>query len=433
MFGSDDFIETELDAWLACHVLLLGAWLAGELAGRVLRGLVPSVIARRWIGAIGIALVLAAPLVLGPRLPFMSLYDLGLVALIVALSFARLALPSRLVPAPPFAWALAAIVLLAGLGGVEWWARDRRVAHTWGLSPSLALFTPQGARDVRAMALYRDDGLYRTRVHAAPPGAGPRIIHLGDSMTEAADVPDGAGFCARLGARHPDEGHVDLGVSATGPDLHYLLLRKHAEALRPSLVVHHVFPGNDVADIDRPLAFCGGGPLLDNGDPPAWRCPEPRWDTSLAQLARWGPPPYPLRLLARHFAIAEQLEYRFEAALAPGPPWTFDEVRGLSRLAAILAAEDAFVRARGARLLVVVLPVRETYVAEHPVARARVVEAVRRSGVRFLDAAQALADAPPGGRTWQPAPGNPHFDIDGHAAYAAWLDGRLRDALREAR
>src|SRR5262249_32973640 len=89
-------------------------------------------------------------------------------------------------------------------------------------------------------------------------------------------------------------------------DFYYLAGKAWIErmALKPDLVVVHLFPGNDVDDMDQPIACCDDGPLLDyRPDGAVARCPHVSWPAgegeSLGWFARHSPPPYPLLYGAR--------------------------------------------------------------------------------------------------------------------------------------
>jgi lysophospholipase L1-like esterase len=98
------------------------------------------------------------------------------------------------------------------------------------------------------------DGL-RDRDHgvAKPPGTF-RIAVLGDSMTEAMQVPRERDFCSilearlrgcpRLAGKSPEV--LNFGVSGYGTAQELLMLRERVWKYSPDLVVLAMFPGNDI-------------------------------------------------------------------------------------------------------------------------------------------------------------------------------------------
>jgi lysophospholipase L1-like esterase len=93
------------------------------------------------------------------------------------------------------------------------------------------------------------------------PGGTRRIVVLGDSITEALQVPLDESFPAVLearlaGGRAPIE-VLNLGVSATGTGQQYLLFRERGRRYAPDVVVVAFFMGNDYRNNSRTL----------NGDP----------------------------------------------------------------------------------------------------------------------------------------------------------------------
>lgn len=421
----------ESSAWLVAALLVLLPWTAGLSLGRSLRR-ISSLPRRRILVVLSCAALLAMPLVALPRWPYLSLYDALLAAALFDGALLLHAWPALRRPAPLLAWLASGALLLAGLYGVELWAEAHPPARTYGISKSLRFFYSPEQHDVRASTLYATANRFVSHRHhneLPPPTSASRVLHLGDSMLAGWEVPVDSTFTALLQRERPDETDYNLGVDATGPDYQYAQLQRLYDAIRPTLIVQHVFPGNDVSDIDRPYVFCDGAPLLTDDVPPRWRCPEPRWRIDLHELLRFGPPPYPLRVSAQRFALAERFEFWFEATLSHIPE--LDVERNLRRLRDILAATAAFARDRGVPYRVVVLPVRPSFFYERFVPRERVVQAVRDSGVDFFDVgpdfAAAMA-AHPERRWFQPAPANPHFDVDGHRYYADWLAAHVLPA-----
>ena len=95
----------------------------------------------------------------------------------------------------------------------------------------------------------------RDREHAIhkPPGTF-RIAVLGDSMSEALQVPMERNFssvlerrlqgCPALGGRRPEA--LNFGVSGYGTAQEFILLRERVWKFEPDLILLAVFPGNDI-------------------------------------------------------------------------------------------------------------------------------------------------------------------------------------------
>lgn len=264
---------------------------------------------------------------------------------------------------------------------------------------------------------------------------GRVVLHLGDSMVEGTTVsPDGV-LTTLLDRLAPGTRHVNAAHAGAGPDYHLAMLRGRGEALRPAVVVLWIYAGNDLADLDKPYACCGAGPLLDAAG--AWRCPEPRWRFPARALYARSPVPHPLRVLASSSAFAAHLAWTWaglaswlEPALGgrPGEPVSEE---AWARLRAVVRAFVAETGRLGARLVVVALPHRSTVEWEDPSAEIahlvhlRVVETLREEGVPFLDPAALLRRAArEEGRTDLYAPFGPteeHFGDPGHRLLAEWL------------
>ena len=135
-------------------------------------------------------------------------------------------------------------------------------------------------------------------------------------MVAGGDMPLAVRFVERLSAlRSPAEEHLNLGISNTGTDAHLLVARAWLAPLGATGVVLHVFPGNDIAEIDMPYPCCDDGPLLDYANsPPIARCAAPIWRFSRGALLAQGPPPFPLRVLAVHSTLAHRLASWLERA-----------------------------------------------------------------------------------------------------------------------
>src|ERR1039457_3727344 len=106
----------------------------------------------------------------------------------------------------------------------------------------------------RSWVAVNSDGM-RDREHAVekPPGTF-RIAVLGDSMTEAMQVPRERNFssilenrlrgCRQLGGKTPET--LNFGVSGYGTAQELIMLRTRVWKYHPDMVLLAVFPGNDI-------------------------------------------------------------------------------------------------------------------------------------------------------------------------------------------
>jgi hypothetical protein len=428
--------ESPARAWAIAALLIALPTAVGAALGAGLRRLLPDrANARRAILVLlSLALLVAPPFVVARR-PWISVYDPLVAALLGAASAAWIAWPERRTKTPSAVVALSAALLLASLGCAEAWVAAHADTTTKARPRDVKLWMQPRERDHRYAPLFPDEvggaWFYRYPRHALPTGEGKRrIVHLGDSMLESADVPSGTEATALLEQRRPDEVHYNLGISATGPDVYLAVLRRWIDRIRPDEVVVHVFPGNDVTDIDRPYLFCNGGPLLDASL--ASRCPASNWYAPPGLLLLLDPPPSPLRLLAVRSDLAAALSYAWQSRIRyhvdPTHVGALElRLRDIVRELASLAAR------RQIPFTVVALPVRPEFVYEVPVPRQHVVDALVATGARVLDAAPAFEAAlreHPDRRLFQASPRNPHFDVEGQALYADWLEREVWGAAR---
>ncbi len=128
-----------------------------------------------------------------------------------------------------------------------------------------------------AVRINNDGFRDRDRARAKPAGT-KRVVVLGDSITEALQVPLEETFAARLeqrlAARRPVE-VLNLGVSALGPAQEYLVYRAYGARYAPDVVVLALFTANDfrnsVAELDgkpylRYPVIAGDGTLARDAD-----------------------------------------------------------------------------------------------------------------------------------------------------------------------
>jgi hypothetical protein len=429
--------EVQDHPWLVVLALLLVPAALGAALGAALRRRTRRA---AWVGPAVGAAALAATWAALPRLLDVSPYDaLGAAALFAAaLTLATL---RPLASVPPAARALSAAILALGVAGLE--LRARALPPPM-FAPSIANMQPLWVsldfREFGTPALFPDRfqarwvrGLPHRRDWERTAGRR-RVLHLGDSMVDAGDAPDGLTFVDLL-SHDTGEDHVNMGVSNTGTDFHLQMFREWVRRANADAVVLHLFTGNDPEDIDRPYLYCAGAPLLgDAARGLPFRCPTPRWRVTRLSLLAAGPPPYALRILSTRSALALQAMWRFELLLrslrnlqdgpSPTPRWA-----RMGEILRALAAESA--RAR-VPVVVSVLPFYRAVLepgAEpgvYQAKQARAVALARAAGLRTLDPLddlRAAMQARPGARWFLPP--SPHFDVDGHRWYASWLRAQL--------
>ncbi len=137
----------------------------------------------------------------------------------------------------------------AGWSSPIWYQPDARLG--WTLRPGVAgWFTKEGRAFVEVNAAGRRDA----EVPLAKPADVYRIAVLGDSYTEAMQVPREQAFWALLPERLHACGFqpgkrieaLNFGVSGYGTAQEYLALERRALAYRPDLVLLQFTNGNDV-------------------------------------------------------------------------------------------------------------------------------------------------------------------------------------------
>lgn len=377
-----------------------------------------------------------------PSLEAMSPYDL---LLMTALFAVALVVTSQrwLADLPRPVLGVSAALLVLGVAGLELRARSLPAPPMHMPPPEQhMLVMRRDAREFGVTAVYPDvypppwlPGV-RDTAAMAHRAQGRRVLHLGDSMVAAGDVGAGQGFADVLSQSTGDD-HVNMGVSNSSTDLHLVVFRRWQGRLHGDAAVLHLFTGNDLEEMDRPYSFCDAGPLLGpRAEGMPLHCPQPRWNLSRRVLLGQGPSPYPVRVLAWYSALARQLTWRFELLMRESRTrsnFRGDGERQWSRIGDALATLRDEAGRAGVPLAVSVLPHHEVLDARDARQRthlrerhARFVALVRASGVRTLDPLPALEAAVrerPGARWFLPP--SPHFDVDGHRWYAAWLAPQL--------
>jgi hypothetical protein len=436
-------IDDPTSAWEISAGMLAGPPLLGFLLGRVARRLVRG--ARRWrvVRAVTGAALLLLPIVVGPRLPRFSLYDLALVAILMVLGLLAGGRPldaPRIHPAGPI---LAVLLSLGGLWGIEVYVRGHPVPIRDVEKPgSLHVVFDNDEREFGCRAFFPDQYDHDWFGDLGEPPFPPkrpglrRVLHVGDSMTASLDVKRSARFPALLERARSDQEHLNLGVLNLGTDAELVIVRRWMDRLDADEIVLHVMPGNDIGDMDRPYACCDAGPLLDypEGAPPVLRCPEPAYRFPLRTLAAQGPPPFPLRVAAAYSVLARRLRWGFQAAM-PIVRSARDLPSQWEHFGRALAAIRDEAARRGIPLEVVVLPSRTALegrdLARRPADRDtpdRMIQVSRALGIRTFDGWALFEDAmrrDPHARYFQPFPENPHFNEEGEALYAEWLAAQV--------
>lgn len=379
-----------------------------------------------------------------PWVEVLSAYDVLMMAALFGAAALVASLRGALNIPRPVLWGTLALLLL-GLAGLELRFRGRPPPPMMVPPPGDQMLTiTREFREFGTAAVFPDHygppwlpGLQRAAEVAGDGG----VLHLGDSMVAAGDVGPGEGFVEVLG-HETGARHINMGVSNTSTDLHLVLMRRWLRRAHADAVVLHLFSGNDVDEMDRPYRYCAGGPLLGSraqGMP--LRCPTPRWDLDRRALLSQGPSPYPLRVLAWYSALARQLAWRFEHALANRRMQSRDEGVGSERRAwvrlgeALVTLRDEAARER-VPLLVSVLPQHEVIWSRDEARNrerrdqlARVMAVCRGAGVPTVDPLpelEAAVRARPNARWFLPP--SPHFDVEGHRWYARWIRRQLARA-----
>ena len=433
---------TAATAWKLALAMLLVPPLFGTLTGHMIRRCCAP---RLWVKLLITAVLGLAPFVFAAALPQFSIYDV----IAIAWLFAGGCFCGMRPMAQPFSKLgvfVSVLVTALGLGGVECLMRLHPMpfANRFILRYIHLRFSPLD-RDQPCLAMFPDDfpdspPFRRTRsARALPRRPGVRrILHVGDSMTEGTDVPEEATFVALLNRRRPGEEHLNLGISSTGTDVHLLVVRRWIERLSPDEIVLHVFPGNDVAEMNRPYVCCGDGSLFRReGADLVEVCPRAILRVSYGRLLRQGPSPFPLRVLASRSELARRLAYNFErytATHVPGDillsqPHNLDDFG-----AAISSLREEAARA-SVLLTVVVMPNRLGWDGTVPMRQAAeaathlaILGRLRQAGVRFVDAwpdFEARWRRDPAEPVYQSETYNSHFRQAGHRLYADWVESHV--------
>lgn len=283
---------------------------------------------------------------------------------------------------------------------------------------------------------------YRTDARGFRNPATPTradVVFVGDSYTEAAQVPLDENFVARVGMA-TGRTVANLGVGAYGPQQEVLVLEREALRLDPEVVVWQLFEGNDLGDAE---AFAG------------WRAGEQSQPRPL--LGRWVDNSF----FRRFFLPTRERRHRILATLPEEgleplclrvryrvvPDLAERKAEGLALTLDALRQAAAACRARGVRLVVVFVPVMARVYAsrlqfDDREQRRRVLPpdadlerswgdavaaACAASGCEYLDllpVLQAAAERDPRDLF---LPHDEHFGRAGHRVVAAAIVLRLRE------
>lgn len=386
-----------------------------------------------------VALPLALAFVFIPSLPHLGAWDALSVAATISAgaALASVDMPRRALGRR--AWTFGGVTLVTLLL-LELATRALPAPAATFAAPDRAILWFDRAAGADACApFFPDDfpGPFLSRTRDVKPPR-PLTLHVGDSMVEGVGVPIEDAFPAVIGALDPSVDHVNAGFASSSTDMELAVVRAWTARLHVTRVVLYVFGFNDLAELDRALPCCDGGPLLDASPEAAMRCPTPGIASKRIDRFATSPAPYALRVATSFSAFARRAVVAFvsvsdliarsreSAAVREGRRWD-----RLADLATILARE---VKAKGASIVFVYLPARAALEAPAPKAtgdyatRGRLVDLGAKIGVEVLDPWDLLEAAvkKDGADRWFfPAP-NIHFTKEGHRLIGEWLAARLR-------
>lgn len=244
-----------------------------------------------------------------------------------------------------------------------------------------------------------------------------RVVVLGDSAAFGAHVDDGEVFAALLDARLAARGIAVINtgsgfLESTDQQLRYLV--DEGDRLAPALVILLFNASNDVSDNSREEFYRDGAPQ-------AWR---PRL-LQRAVAVSAGLPGY--ALFTDHSWLFGAFSFFFlNSHVRFGKP---PNARRNQATESVLAGLESECRRRGAELLVVLLPHRESiperlragrYAERSP--EQLVVDTATRLDLHFVDGADVTSG--PGAIT-----GDGHLSPAGHRALADALEPRLTSSL----
>ncbi len=386
--------------WLWIYALLPLA--AGLLIGGLLRWRLRRRLALH--GGVVAALLVAVPC-LGAEVALRT----GLVGALDGATLLGLAAIVALVVvearfARPGPWLLALASLLLSLLGAEALVRlgpRPPVIEAERLSLLLNDARPGGAPLAKAealvhCALYAAIGSETARCLRLqePPVDGPWVLHLGDSMVYGSGVDAARAFPALLPALTPGLAHRNGGIPGVSIDLQLGLLQRVLAVARPTEVLLHIMPGNDLEEVDLPSDFCDGAPAMVRdaaGVRP--RCPTPRWRA----WPWWGRVlasrlPLPLAALGSSSWLVRDLAVLQRRVLESKRSYRPDIGADTAGYAAYLDALRTTLRAAGVPLQITLMPLRRSaYETSVEPRRARIRAILDAAGLDAWDS-QPLVD-----------------------------------------
>ncbi len=389
------------------------------------------------LGALAWLVLFALGSVLGAWWPLWDGLGMGLLA---ALAWLLQTLPTR--PAPR-GLLLSAVVLALGLAALE-----GAVAL---LAPHQAPVTPpdqfpfRREGDVLAKLRVAEPGFCALwgpplgDVAECPPGPQPptqhpAILHIGDSLLQAPGLPRSQTVTAWLERLMPGTQHINTGVGATSLDLQAVIAERWLARARFDALVFHVYPCNDLGEIDEPRLYCGDAPVLvlDRGTP-RWRCPQPlAGQDRLTTLLRYSPPSFPLQWAAAEVRLARSGVRVFAwlaRALRPATEMTtLTSAQSYRYALQLLLAESA---AHGVPVAAVMMPARASACASGNVQDGRTLRGILRDAAVPVFDSQPLFDAATQTQGesavfGEVPPGDPHLNPAGLERLGRWLAPQLQ-------
>lgn len=270
----------------------------------------------------------------------------------------------------PRIFKLAVFGLIVGLGVTEFGLR-KTVAQPracWH-GDEVKILQPAAIDRVCRGAFPSADPEFFARITARAVGKQGHVLHLGDSMVFGSGVGEHETFVAELDRRDPQRKHINASNPDIGPDHLLLTLQAWlAAGHHPKRIAWYIYPGNDLADLDRPSACCAGQALLTYSDKgaPTPTCKDLQWRPHPVVAVLKSAPPYSLQVASRysHSAAMACAAIRPTASrigrisgLLAGSPDGGE--RAWTHLRAVLEQAHALARAKKIALDVVVLPERE--------------------------------------------------------------------------
>ncbi len=327
-------------------------------------------------------------------------------------------------------WGFAVVVFLVGLACVEGALRRDGRAPPLVEDSRVDLLSGGAHRPADSTlaawneALFAEPTAFSTLRAQSPHG--PWVLHIGDSMLFGAGIAPTDAVPAQLQKVAPSPVHVNAGVPASSLDLQYALaVRLLAAWHAPRVVVLHVFPANDLSEMDLPVALCGGHRVLSPVDSPVEvTCKTREVESPFARLAH-APLPLTLQRAAQWSWLARRLvAAHHSAVLAAEAPDPGQVLRHYGQI--VQALRDAL-HNRQIPLVVAFMPSRPGTTQDHGDASRKLHAVFESLGLPALDS-QPLFDkrVASGEEHLLFLPDHDvHFAPPGASAYAVWLAPHL--------